>query len=96
MVKCNGGHATAGESGADLDWDQTRRLMAKVLAIAVKEATGMVQCSGAMRQRAQRFLMTDWAQDWADELEAWSDLEEVRHGIVSGAYERESNNGRVD
>lgn len=92
MIQCSGDQQDAvGDGGADLDWTQTRRLMAKVLAIAVKEATGMVKVSGAAKVRAQRFLLTDWAWVWADELEAAHHLDTVRQQIVAGDYERNGN-----
>lgn len=66
--------------------DAVRRLMAKVLVLAIKEATGMIKVSGRARLKAQEFLLTDWAHTWADYLGCIRELEWVCFGIVEGYY----------
>lgn len=51
---------------AIIEDDRTmRRLMAKVMAIAVKEAIGKKQATLAQRDDAEYFLRSDWGRTWA-------------------------------
>lgn len=51
---------------AIIEDDRTmRRLMAKVMAIAVKEAIGKKQATLAQRADAEYFLHSDWGLQWA-------------------------------
>lgn len=54
-----------------------RRLMAKVMAIAVKEAIGKKQATLAQRADAEQFLRSDWGLQWAIHLGVETYLDRV-------------------
>lgn len=64
-----------------------QQIMAKVIEIAVKEATGQKAVSRKRKREAQDFLLSDWAEAWASRLGQVHKLEQVCRDILSGAYD---------
>lgn len=69
-----------------IEFDLAKQMMAKVIVIAVKEATGAVKVSMKKRRAAQEFVQSDWCYLWAYHMGYGDHILELRREIREGRY----------